>query len=126
MRLAACVLIEREDGKILCVSRSDDLENWNLPGGKREDGEPASGNAVRELFEETGISLWDSDLEWIYARHDDEFWVDVYRFREQVRDIKFRDSSEGTVAWKDWSDLLSEKSSFSKFNLELFVRLASA
>lgn len=55
--VSACVLIEREDGKLLGVSRRDNHADWGLPGGKMEDvdrGDPRR-CAARELYEETGI-----------------------------------------------------------------------
>ena len=40
MNQAVCVLIEDpKTGKVLCVSRGQDLTNWGLPGGKVEPGE---------------------------------------------------------------------------------------
>lgn len=54
---SACVLIWRQDGKVLGVSRSDDPEAFTLPGGSVEGGEELADAAVRELKEETGVEV---------------------------------------------------------------------
>ena len=61
---AAVVYLEREDGRILALTRGTDFADWHLPGGKWEpsDGESDGGpnlrrTAWREVSEETGIHL---------------------------------------------------------------------
>lgn len=54
---AACVLIWRQDGNILGVSRPDDSEAFTLPGGGMHEGEEPADTAIRELKEETGVEL---------------------------------------------------------------------
>lgn len=130
MRRAACVLVERDDGKILCVSRYDNLEDWNLPGGKREPGEIAISNAIRELEEETGLIAYPYDLKKIHSGPcGSDFLADAFLVRYETlrhRSSGPRPSPEGQVAWKDWADILSEKSSFYEYNRELFSKVASA
>lgn len=52
-KYASCVLIAREDGKILSLFRADG-KGYGLPGGKLDPGENLEECAVRECFEETG------------------------------------------------------------------------
>ncbi len=51
------------DGKFIIVSK--DGHNWQLPGGKPEPGESTVETAVREVREETGLTLipYDNDLQ---------------------------------------------------------------
>lgn len=127
MRLAACVLVDRCDRKILCVSRYENLSDWNLPGGKREPGESSVFNAIRELEEETGIIAYPYELKLINSGPcAGDFFVDTYMIGFDYTFGVPRSSDEGTVDWKDWSDLLSEKSSFHEYNRELFAKVASA
>lgn len=49
------------DGKLLLERRSD-CDQWGLIGGGRKKGETALQNAVRELKEETGLSVDSSQL----------------------------------------------------------------
>ncbi len=68
------------DGKVLLGQRhvdpekADSLMNgegtWTMPGGKLDFGESFEGGAVRELREETGIVVQESDLEVISLSND--------------------------------------------------------
>lgn len=58
VQVAACYL--EIDGKILLLQRADghsEAGKWGVPAGKLEKGEALEEAAIRELFEETGISL---------------------------------------------------------------------
>lgn len=80
--LAACTVIQREDGAILMVKRLHPPEAglWSVPGGKVDPGESLRDAAAREAFEETGLRvevgqrLWTAQLAWdddiIYELHD--------------------------------------------------------
>ena len=54
----AVVLSQTPPGKVLLVQRAKDPDAglWGCPGGHVEPGETAGEAAVRELFEETGVS----------------------------------------------------------------------
>lgn len=60
-------------GSDLLVIRRDDRPDipwpdyWDLPGGGREGGETAAQCALRETYEEVGLTLQERDLVW--ARH---------------------------------------------------------
>jgi len=68
------------DGKVLLGQRHVDPEKadselhgegtWTMPGGKLDFGESFEGGAVRELREETGIVIQESDLEVISLSND--------------------------------------------------------
>jgi 8-oxo-dGTP diphosphatase len=57
VQVAACY-VERED-KFLVLERAagKEMGKWGVPAGKLEEKETPEAAAVRELFEETGISL---------------------------------------------------------------------
>lgn len=56
------------DGKdrILLQQRSD-YEDWGLPGGGMNPGETIQETMIREVFEETGLSVKDCELYAIYS-----------------------------------------------------------
>ena len=57
IQLAGCV-IQDADGRVLLLHRNtDDLRQWEIPGGKLEHGEEASATAERELREELGVEV---------------------------------------------------------------------
>lgn len=60
----ACVVLLRKFGSfpfVLTVTRPDST-HLCMPGGKREPSESALSNAVRELYEETGVQVDPRDL----------------------------------------------------------------
>jgi 8-oxo-dGTP diphosphatase len=57
VKLAGCV-IKDEGGKILLIHRNTErLVQWELPGGKLEEGEDLQAAAIREVQEEVGIAV---------------------------------------------------------------------
>ena len=54
----ARVIIEDPDGRILLQRRSD-FGLWGLPGGNAEPGEDITASIVREVHEETGLTITD-------------------------------------------------------------------
>jgi ADP-ribose pyrophosphatase YjhB (NUDIX family) len=66
MRPSAFAATRGEDGGILLVRRLDN-GNWELPGGRVEFGESAVAAAVREVREESGVSVKITGLVGVYS-----------------------------------------------------------
>jgi mutator protein MutT len=57
LKLAGCVM-RNGAGDILLLHRSKNgVEQWELPGGKLEDGEDGEAAAIREIQEELGVPV---------------------------------------------------------------------
>ena len=65
---AVCLLAQRDDGRILAVSRKDDPTKFGLPGGKVEPGETDVEALVREVREETGFTVSTEDAQAVFLR----------------------------------------------------------
>lgn len=67
----AKTVLQASDGTILLLKRSKTAPRrpleWDLPGGRLDDGESFLGAAVRELEEETGMTLVEEDLTLAYT-----------------------------------------------------------
>ncbi len=106
---AVCVLVTREDGKVLAVSRKNNPDAWGLPGGKVElnwYGKPIESHEEairRETQEETGLNL--GELQVLYAGSaENEFWTVCYLSTAQG---EIHTTETGRVAWVDWKEVLT-------------------
>ena len=64
--LQYAVIVSRYHGQwVYCKHRARDT--WEIPGGRREPGEPILTTAKRELFEETGALAYDLTPVCVYA-----------------------------------------------------------
>jgi 8-oxo-dGTP pyrophosphatase MutT (NUDIX family) len=130
---AACVLIERH-GLVLAVSRKHDRHDWGLPGGKLEPDEDPLAAAVRELAEETGLTVEPHRLELVYSgvTHTKK-WTPTYaltpkflrRYSSELgqamerRLAAPRDTGQGAVGWVSWEELCSPRATYHLYNREL-------
>ena len=64
IQTGAAIIIRNENGQILLQERTD-RNMWGLPGGCQDLGEDLRVTAVREAYEETGISLDPNEIELI-------------------------------------------------------------
>ncbi len=54
--------LDNRMGEILCVHHGYGQEKWSLPGGKKENGECIYEAVRREVQEETGLHLFETEL----------------------------------------------------------------
>jgi len=78
---AVAVVVERDDGAILLIRRTDN-GNWALPGGAMELTESVSDAGIRETLEETGVKCEITGLVGIYS---DPRHVIHYTSNDEVR-----------------------------------------
>lgn len=64
--VAAVIVHDKATDRVLLLQRSEKAKfaqgMWDLPVGKSEPGEPITETAVRELYEETGVTVKPEDL----------------------------------------------------------------
>jgi 8-oxo-dGTP pyrophosphatase MutT (NUDIX family) len=118
---AAMVLIFNQ-GKILSVSRKHDHTLKGLAGGKVDEGETFKQAAIRECFEETGLTAF--CLVPIFSRMepgDVDFFAIVYLAQHTGEIHKTSDKETGVVEWVEWDQL--KTGPFGEYNQALHNHL---
>ncbi|MEU5283673.1 NUDIX domain-containing protein [Streptomyces sp. NPDC020755] len=71
--VAAVIVHDRATNRIVLLQRSENAKfaqgMWDLPVGKNEPGEPITQTAVRELYEETGLTVKPESLKIAHIIH---------------------------------------------------------
>ena len=100
-------MVSDQNGNILVQDRRNpDWPGITFPGGHVEPGESFAASVIREVFEETGLTIENPVLcgvKQFQTRRDERYVVFLYRadrFRGELRS-----SDEGEVFWIDRSEL---------------------
>lgn len=98
---AAVVLVKNGDN-YLAVSRQDEFDNLNMPGGHIEVGEAPIDAAAREVHEETGLNV--SDLQPLFV--DDLGGKKVHVFKAGNFSGNLCSSHEGLASWEPEENMM--------------------
>ena len=100
--------VVREDGRVLCIRRQDN-GHWEPPGGILELGERILDGVVREVHEETGLTVIPETLTGVYQNEPRDIVAFVFRCRGT--DGSLRTSDESTqIMWLDREEIKSRMS----------------
>ena len=113
MKLATLCYLRRE-GKTLMIHRVKKVNDmhankWNGLGGKLIPGETPEECAIREVYEESGLKVWDPKLKGLLTFPQFANGEDWYAFVFVCAHFEGEliDSPEGNLRWVDDSELLS-------------------
>lgn len=130
VKFSVCALIVNKDHKLLAVSRKDNRNDWGLPGGKVEPGEPIVVALQREVEEETGLKI--TKAEFVFGNLSESKGYYCYTYFCEVDDLstlhtpeKVKELGEGDIKWCDWEDI--ETGHFGSYNRHLhyvFIKMA--
>jgi 8-oxo-dGTP diphosphatase len=111
--ILATLCYVRSEGKTLMIHRvkkqnDDHAGKWNGLGGKLESGESPEECAIREMKEETGLTIRNPELKGILTFPEFANGRDWYVFVFVIRDFEGEliDSPEGNLAWIEDEKLL--------------------
>lgn len=103
-----CMIYDKENNKVLVLDRIKSWKGISFPGGKVEDGESLIDSTIREIKEETGLTI--SNLEacgTIYLYNDEtgeKYFVFNYRTKDFSGTLLDR-TDEGRIFWVDTEEL---------------------
>jgi len=117
--MLAGVMIIIKDGLVLGISRRNDSSKYGLCGGKVEKSESPMQAAIRETFEETGVTV--NECVFLYERAEPKRTPEGYDFRSYCFyatkwNGEPRSSDEGNVKWCTKEDLLGKNGAFPEYN----------
>ena len=104
-----CLVEDKARGKVLMQYRSPERYRWSgyaFPGGHIEKGESLHDSVVREILEETGLTITHPKLVGVKNWHTDEgvrYIVFCYKATEFTGQL--RSSDEGEVSWVEKDQL---------------------
>ena len=104
-----CMVEDLENGKVVLQYRSPEKTHWAghaFPGGHTEEGESLAESVIREVYEETGLTIEDPKLVAVKDWEPDEggrYIVFCYKATEFTGQL--RSSEEGEVSWVEKDQL---------------------
>ncbi|WP_042477584.1 8-oxo-dGTP diphosphatase [Bacillus ndiopicus] len=104
-----CMIYDKETNEVLVQNRIKSWKGIAFPGGHVEDGESLIESTIREIREETGLTI--SNLEpcgviyWLNDKTGEKYFVFNYRTSEFSGEL-FDGTNEGDVFWVHKDELL--------------------
>lgn len=118
------VMIEDDKGNVLVQNRTKGWNGLVFPGGHLESKEMAVDSAIREIYEETGLSISNLKLcgikQWF---HPDEGRNVCFMFKTSNYSGVLKSSEEGDIYWMSLEELKHSNKVASGFQnmLEVFI-----
>lgn len=107
-----CMITDRE-GRVLVQNRKKKYwDGLTFPGGKIEPGESLTASVIREVWEETGLTIAHPKLCGVTSWYEDgrRNLVLLYKTSEYSGDL--RDSAEGHMEWMDLQEIRGDRAAF--------------
>ena len=104
-----CLVEDKTRGKVLVQYRSPERNHWSgyaFPGGHIEKGESLHDAVVREIFEETGLTISHPKLVGVKNWHTDEgVRYSVFCYKATEFSGQIHSTEEGEISWVDKDNL---------------------
>ena len=104
-----CMVEDLENGKVVLQYRSPEKNNWSgyaFPGGHIEEGESLVESVIREIEEETGLTISNPQLAAVknWQLEDGTRYI-VFCYKATEFTGQLRSSEEGEVSWVEKDQL---------------------
>lgn len=104
--VSAAAAVVREDGKVLAIKRQDN-GHWEPPGGVLEPGEQIMDALIREVREETGLTVGIERLTGVYQNMARDIIAFVFHCRVQGGELRLSDETQD-ARWLTATELSEE------------------
>jgi 8-oxo-dGTP diphosphatase len=122
--IALSIIMHPTDGTVLIAQRRDNVHLsgfWEFPGGKCEPGETPEACAVREAWEETGLTVMIAEA-WPVITHEyPDRTVELHPFLCQAQNAEAQARESRQIAWVALGEL--ENYAFPEANGPLLAHL---
>ncbi|MDF2923552.1 MAG: hydrolase [Paenibacillaceae bacterium] len=103
-----CMIYDKKHNKVLVQDRLKSWKGITFPGGHMEEGESIVDSTIREIKEETGLSVRDLKLcgiiHWVHDMTGDRYFVFSFK-TEQFSGELLDTTDEGRIFWVDKEEL---------------------
>jgi mutator protein MutT len=121
---AVSALIINKKGKILCVSRKDDYNDYGMIGGKIDPGETPQQAIIREIKEETNLKVKEKDLVEIFNgkcyTKENESKINIC-YLVKIYEGKPKQMEKGLVKWDSFYKVI--EGSFGDYNKQVLDKV---
>lgn len=104
-----CMVYDDNEHVLVLDKVNDSYTGITFPGGHVESGESFAESIVREVREETGLTIHQPVLRGVYHWFRDEVRYVVFLYRTNRYEGTLRSSEEGEVYWISESEFLDQK-----------------
>lgn len=112
VELTNMCMIYDDNGNVLVQDKKHSTWNgWNFPGGHVEKGESITASVIREVYEETGLTIEEPKLcgfKEFHKSSDGKRYI-VFLYKTNKFKGTIRDSQEGRVFWWPYAQLDKDK-----------------
>lgn len=110
-------------GRVLAISRGDDLDDWGLIGGKVEDEETLFDAAQREAREEAEVGLLSAHTFPVFTSLARTRMTTTFLGHVYLLPLELPHTREGKVEWKSPWQLCTPSCTYRAYNHKLFTHL---
>ncbi len=114
----ACeILLQNSNGELLVTQRNPNKKAgglWEFIGGGVLAGETTAQAAVREIKEEIGVNIAETELTFLYEYKHRNYFLDIYSFTKDIKidDIVLDTSETVNAKWiskEEWEEMINEQ-----------------
>lgn len=102
------MIYDKENNKVLVLDRIKSWKGISFPGGKVQDGESLIDSTIREIKEETGLTISNLEACGIIYLYNDETGEKYFVFNYRTEDFSgtlLDRTDEGRIFWVDTEEL---------------------